>query len=78
MDDGYWFRPKSYGLGAVPDSWQGWVATLLFCAALLAVVRFMPSPGKLIVAAPMVLAFMLLCWRKTRGGWHWHWGRPKD
>ena len=25
---GYWFRPKRFGYGAVPATWQGWAATL--------------------------------------------------
>lgn len=27
---GYWFRPKKLGWGAVPVTWQGWLATILF------------------------------------------------
>ena len=29
---GYWFRPKLFGWGAVPVTWQGWAATLLLIA----------------------------------------------
>ena len=77
MDDGYWFRSKSHGFGAVPDSWQGWAATAVFSAALVVIMTMMADPARWIVAAPVLVGFMLLCWRKTRGGWHWHWGRRK-
>ena len=29
-----WFKPKRFGYGATPASWEGWLATALFCAAL--------------------------------------------
>ena len=25
----YWFRPKRYGYGATPITWQGWLLTVL-------------------------------------------------
>ncbi len=25
-----WFRPKRYGLGLTPASWQGWVLTVIY------------------------------------------------
>jgi hypothetical protein len=30
-----WFRPKRYGLGFTPSSWQGWVATGVYVAVLV-------------------------------------------
>jgi hypothetical protein len=27
-----WFRPKTYGYGATPSSWQGWLAVAAFLA----------------------------------------------
>ncbi|MFA6080651.1 MAG: hypothetical protein WC753_04215 [Candidatus Gracilibacteria bacterium] len=30
----YWFRPKYFGYGLVPISWQGWVMTLIFVGIL--------------------------------------------
>jgi hypothetical protein len=31
----YWFRPKRYGYGMEPSSWEGWVATLVFTGLIL-------------------------------------------
>ena len=28
----YWFKPKRYGYGATPITWEGWVFTLLIVA----------------------------------------------
>jgi hypothetical protein len=72
---GYWFAPKMFGLGATPVTWQGWLATLIFVAILFGAVLLMPRDVlKLAIAVPLVLAFMLLVWRKTDRGWHWRWG----
>ena len=31
----YWFRPKKYGYGMEPCSWEGWVAILVFTGLIL-------------------------------------------
>lgn len=73
--EGYWFVPKLFGFGATPVTWQGWVLTLGFVAALLLDIRWLrPELPKAIVAAALLAAFVTIAWRKTDGGWHWHWG----
>jgi hypothetical protein len=32
----YWFKPKSFGYGATPANWQGWLFTLGIIVAALA------------------------------------------
>ena len=73
---GYWFAPKAYGLGAVPATWQGWLATALFVlvAGIIANIAQYRSEVWLWLLAPLTLAFIGLCWAKTDGGWHWRWG----
>jgi hypothetical protein len=73
---GYWFRPKLYGLGAVPVTWQGWAATLLFLAIAWAIGDLAQhrSSAWMVLLVPAVLGFLWLCWVKTDGGWHWRWG----
>ena len=34
-----WFGPKTFGWGATPTSWQGWLATLFLLLALVGVTR---------------------------------------
>ena len=34
-----WFRPKRYGWGYSPQTWQGWVIVVAAVAALIVVVR---------------------------------------
>lgn len=31
-----WFRPKDFGYGATPVTWEGWLATILFVLLVLA------------------------------------------
>ena len=79
----YWFKPKRYGLGATPSSWEGWALlgaylVLLLGSAFLLGVE--PRAGQLhplsflVIAFVLTLFFIAICWRKTEGGWHWRWG----
>ena len=34
----YWFRPKRYGFGATPITWQGWAVTIATVLAMVGVV----------------------------------------
>jgi hypothetical protein len=78
----YWFRPKRYGYGATPVTWQGWAVTF---AAILAVVTATVRLTALsadnpwfwvIVAidAAIIAALVIICRRKTEGEWGWRWG----
>ena len=78
MSDGpEWFAPKRYGYGSsLPIAWQGWALTLGFVALAIGLsVVFARQPVKLFaILAPLVIAFMVICARTTRGGWRWRWG----
>jgi len=30
----YWFRPKTYGYGMIPISWEGWLVVVIFVGIL--------------------------------------------
>ena len=77
MSDGpEWFAPKRYGLGSTPITWQGWALTLGFVAiTILLSVKFARRPVELFaMIAPILIAFMVICAKTTRGGWRWRWG----
>ena len=78
-DDHYWFRPKRYGLGARPVSWQGWALVLGFVAIVYGVVvRFHEQP--LLIASivvPLLSIFLVITSKTTRGGWRWRWGEDE-
>jgi hypothetical protein len=78
MDAGpEWFAPKRFGFGSgLPVAWQGWAILLAFIAvAILLAMTLSDQPIALIaVLVPLVVTFMVICARTTRGGWRWRWG----
>ncbi len=38
MSNRYWFKPKTYGYGVTPVSWEGWLLALGYSAIVLACV----------------------------------------
>ena len=78
----YWFKPKRYGYGATPTSWQGWAVTLGTVAAMVAVSLFLRltephywALAALIAFDVLALAFLVfVSRRKTDGEWRWRWG----
>jgi hypothetical protein len=87
----YWFRPKTYGYGAEPLNWKGWMAVVACVAVVMSfTVPLMILPalneaeragGNLAIwLALMVVvtsAFVWLCWVKTDGKWRWRWGQSE-
>ena len=77
MSDGPdWFAPKRYGYGATPITWQGWALTLGFVGVLILIsVNFAKRPVQMVaILIPLIVAFIVLCARTTRGGLRWRWG----
>ena len=79
----YWFRPKTYGYGATPTTWQGWAVTIgsvivIAAAALLILSYRGQSPAAWIIffafEALVLAALWIVCRRKTEGEWRWRWG----
>ncbi len=80
-----WFKPKRYGYGAgLPIAWQGWVVLIVYLAVTVGAapvaVSLFPNveiaaalfTGVIMVASVVLL---IICARKTEGGWHWRWGK---
>jgi hypothetical protein len=75
----YWFRQKSFGYGATPTTWQGWILTIAGCLAIFAVVLMGPAirDNSLRVAwmvlgsAVVLVPVCLIAHAKTEGGWRW-------
>jgi hypothetical protein len=76
---GYWFRPKLFGWGAVPVTWQGWLATLGLVVLALPVAWLIETRGLWFAAplGPLVAGFVWLYWAKTDGDWKWRWGTTR-
>ena len=81
FDEKPWFRQRRFGIGATPDTIEGWVFVglyLLFVAGM--VLWFDPDAGPSPAACWIILGtvsavFLLVTWRKTKGGWRWRWGK---
>jgi len=75
----YWFKPKRYGYGAMPVTWQGSVVTLGTVLAMVAVSLYLRLTAKslwalaalLIFDAVAVSALVIISHRKTEGEWRW-------
>lgn len=73
----FWFRPKRYGYGATPVTWQGWLVTfaltLLIAGGVAAFRAGLRLPGLLCFVG--VGGALMFIRARTAGGWRWRWGR---
>ena len=75
----YWFRQKKFGYGATPNTWQGWVLTVVSSLAVFGVILSAPAiRDNLLRVAWVVLGLsvnviitVIVSHRKTEGGWRW-------
>jgi hypothetical protein len=84
----YWFRPKRYGYGATPVTWEGWVLTAGIAAVVaLSVVAINLLADRSNVGAWLawaaftaiaVLWMVRICRQRTNGEWRWRWGQHPD
>lgn len=82
----YWFRPKSYGYGATPTTWQGWLVVASFLALIgLLLIVILPVGAQsdvpwttlalvLTAVAILTVGFIRVCRSRTEGEWRWRWG----
>ena len=83
MANQFWFRPKTYGYGATPSTWEGWLVTAVHSLIVLGCVFLMilyQENYSLIAASLTVMALstagmVWACWHKTDGVWGWRWGK---
>jgi hypothetical protein len=86
----YWFRPKRFGYGATPYTWQGWAFTAVIAVATIACVELalrnvMVAPFRItdvaafcfsvLGAVVVVFGGVYVSALKTEGGFRWRWGR---
>ena len=78
----YWFKPKAYGFGGTPVTWQGWLLVLFHVAVVVgftvSLVVGRISGGRAIAGLSVVaLVTTFAIWlsmMKTEGSWSWRWG----
>jgi len=87
----YWFKPKKYGLGMQPCSWQGWVAILVLIgvAVLLAYLTgLITTPDDEITNNQIIkfyisffvviVLFIVRIKEKIKGGLRWRWKKDEN
>lgn len=72
--DKAWFAPKRYGYGATPSTWQGWVATLVFVAAMALDMAYLRGATRWLGVSILILLFVGVCHIKSSAPWRWRWG----
>ncbi len=72
----YWFKPKIYGYGAYPITWEGWLLVFGFFGLVLLVATYLISMPMLFFPSMGVLIALLvvISYKKTDGEWKWRWG----
>lgn len=72
----YWFRPKMFGWGVVPITWQGWLATVALIIFGIAIAKLAEERTRLwlVLLVPLFLGYAALAWAKTDGPWRFRWG----
>lgn len=81
----YWFKPKTYGIGATPANWKGWAAIVALGAFILALLAVLILPPALrggepsltrvilliVLETGAIILFLLVARKKTDGPWRW-------
>lgn len=74
----YWFKPKRYGYGAYPSTWEGWltiiIIMILFTYDIIEYTKI-KSNLSLISAISLMVILVIISYIKTEGDWSWHWGK---
>jgi hypothetical protein len=75
----YWFRQRKFGYGAMPNTWQGWVVTIISALAVFGVILSGPMIRDNVLRgvwiglglAIIVIVTVTITHKKTEGGWCW-------
>ncbi len=82
----FWFKPKTFGYGATPTTWEGWALAagymmFVLTATLFLIGRQPTAPGWIawaVIVIPVTIAMMRFTRQKTEGEWRWRWGRTNS
>ena len=86
MGNEFWFRPKTFGYGATPTTWEGWAVIAVYGLVILGCVAAMylrkqslptiaSSIAIMVVATVMMVVVSV---QKTDGAWRWSWGTTEN
>lgn len=67
-----WFAPKRYGYGSgLPIAWQGWLVLGIYFALIAMSAHALTTFAYLGVVMVATIGLLVICARKTEGGWRW-------
>jgi hypothetical protein len=77
----YWFKPREFGYGATPITWQGWTITIATMVVVVFASLLIPvlTDGGLwaltavVVDVATIAALLIVARRTTDGEWRWRW-----
>ena len=72
----YWFKPRRFGLGATPTTWEGWLVVLVFIIWIAYVSIKITSESNIFMPlmAISIVLLISISRKKTNGLWKWRWG----
>lgn len=74
----YWFKPKRYGIGAFPITWEGYLSIIIFLTLAFTLAILFSKKEYLILfyslLTPLVITLVIISKIKTKGKWKWGWG----
>ena len=82
MSHQYWFKPKTFGYGATPNTREGWLTVAVYVLVIAAcavptVLQKGSAPilvsSLAVIAVATILLFVVTA-QKTDGSWRWRWG----
>jgi hypothetical protein len=82
MGNEFWFKPKTFGYGATPVSWEGWTVMAVYCAVIIGCIvamylrkesfsTYLSSMAAIMVATIVMIVVSV---QKTDGAWGWNAG----
>lgn len=77
----YWFKPKTYGWGATPTTWEGWLVVVGFIAYILSISSFLTRNmmgSYFLYFSIGIAAIIVISIKKTEGKWKWNWGKKPN
>jgi|TARA_B100001964_G_scaffold242946_1_gene319352 hypothetical protein len=76
----YWFKPKRYGYGATPSSWEGWLITIFFILVIMSrAIKLQNNQLRFVVELVLIITVLIIVSKyKTEGGWKWRWGKTNQ
>ena len=71
----YWFKPKRFGYGAYPISWEGWSIIFVFVIYLIIISKIFLEELVNVYFAFLFIGIVILIYIskiKTKGKWKWN------